>query len=325
MDALQSGLDIGAAGSRLLRGHTQSHHDLEDYAARFFKAGKALYFSSGFQANYALLTALAQRGDVVLYDSLVHASMREGLQSSKAKSFKFVHNDVQALEDLLKRQTVKLSKGQRLWIAIETVYSMDGDLAPFAEIMDLAHTYGAYVMADEAHATGIYGDSGRGKAWDYILKNGYDRLITIHTCGKAIGVAGGLVCATQDVIDFMINTSRAFIYSTAPMPLQAVLVQKSLDILSGPQGDERRAILQARCRQAKALFGGEGTHIVPIILGEDEKAVRVAQAMQEKGYDIRAIRPPTVPEGEARLRLSLSSELSEDVLQSFQDALKEVL
>ncbi len=321
IEALEGGVDIGAAGSRLLRGHTHAHHDLEGFAKTHFKSGGSLYFSSGFQANYALLTTLAQRGDVVLYDSLIHASMRDGLQASKAKSFKFAHNDLQALEDLLKKH---IGLKNTIWIAIETVYSMDGDLAPIAEIAELAQTYGAYVMADEAHATGIYGAGGRGLAWDYILQNGYDRLVTIHTCGKAIGVAGGLVCASKDVIDFMINRARSFIYSTAPMPLQALLVKKSLELLSSSDGDKRRIKLRLRCDQSKKLFGGEGTHIVPIILSTDESAVRVSTALQEIGYDIRAIRPPTVPEGSARLRLSLSSELSEDVLQNFKDALKEV-
>ncbi len=322
IEALESGLDIGAAGSRLLRGHTDVHEVLEDYATRFFKAGKTLYFSSGFQTNYALLTTLPQRGDVVVYDALVHASMRDGLAASHAKSFKFAHNDLNALEEVLKKHR---DRAKGLWIAIESVYSMDGDIAPLAEIYELAEAYDAYIMIDEAHGTGVYGTGGRGCAWDLIEAHGYDRLVTVHTCGKAIGVAGGLVCGSEEVIDYLVNKARPFIFSTAPMPLQAVLVQKSLEILSSVDGDVRRAKLHNLCMQAEILFGGHGSQIVPIILGEDEKALRVAEALQEQGYDIRAIRPPTVPEGSARLRLSLSSELSSDILQKFADALEPLM
>lgn len=320
--ALENGLDIGAAGSRLLRGQTQAHLDLEDFAANYFKAQASLYFSSGFQANYALLTSLPQRGDIVLYDALVHASMRDGLSASKAKSFKFPHNDLNALEGLLKRYH---DKADTLWVAIESVYSMDGDCAQLSEIYVLAERYNAFMIIDEAHASGIYGWRGRGLVFEIIEQYGYERIVTLHTCGKAIGVAGGLVCASREVVDFLINTARPFIYSTAPMPLQALLVQKSLEILDTQDGEGRRQKLSVLCERAQSLFGGAGTQIVPVVLGEDETAVRVAGALQAKGYDIRAIRPPTVPQGSARLRLSLSSELDESVLQTVANDLKSFL
>lgn len=318
VEALEDGLDIGAAGSRLLRGHTDAHESLEVFAADHFKAGKTLYFSSGFQANYAILTGLPGRKDIVLYDQLVHASMRDGLAASQAKSFKFPHNDLGTLDDLLKRHR---DKAQTLWIAVESVYSMDGDSAPLADIYALVEKYDAYLIIDEAHGTGVHGEGGRGLSWDLISINGYDRLITLHTCGKAIGVAGGLVCASADVIDYMINTSRPFIYSTATMPLQALLVQKSLEILASDEGNERRVQLSDICAEAKDLFGGFGSHIVPIILGEEVEAVRVADALQKEGFDIRAIRPPTVPAGSSRLRLSLSSSLKKKDLRAFASGL----
>ncbi len=314
IEALDGGMDIGAAGSRLLRGHTSSHENLESYAAHHFKAGGALYFSSGFQANYALLTGVAKRGDIVLYDSLVHASTRDGLIASKAKSYKFAHNDLNALEDVLKRVA---DKAKNIWIAVESVYSMEGDCAPLQELYVLAQTYNAMLIIDEAHGTGVLGEQGKGASWDIIKKYGHDRIVTVHTCGKAIGVAGGLICASKDVIDYMINTSRPFIYSTAPMPLQAMLVHKSLQILASEEGDKRRAKLKELCDVAHIFFGGARTHIVPIIIGADEKAVSIAQDLQRGGYDIRAIRPPTVPEGTARLRLSLSSVLEKDALRDF--------
>lgn len=319
VEALEDGLDIGAAGSRLLRGHTYSHENLESYTATYFKAGGALYFASGFQANYALLTTLPDRRDVVLYDGLVHASVRDGLIAMQAKSYKFAHNDMDALEALLKRH--RESAGT-IWIAVESVYSMDGDLAPLVDLYALAVRYDAMLIVDEAHATGIYGTDGKGLCWDIISAHGYEHLVTLHTCGKAIGVAGGLVCASSNVIDYMVNKARPFIFSTAPMPLQALLVQKSLEILASEDGAQRREKLFKICALGQKLFGGAGTQVIPIILGEDEKAVSVAKAMQSAGYDIRAIRPPTVPQGQARLRLSLSSELEPVVLQGFADALQ---
>ncbi len=316
--ALENGIDIGAAGSRLLRGHTSHHAKLEKFACTYFNAPKTLFFANGFIANYALFTALPDRHDVILYDALIHASVREGMRASNAKSFKFAHNDIDALENLLNKH-----KGNHIWIAIESIYSMDGDRAALQDVYNLIKRYGnATLIIDEAHATGIYGTNGKGLAYDIICKHGYDNIITLHTCGKAIGVAGGLVCADANIIDYMINKSRPFIYSTAPMPLQALLVQKSLEVLDSDDGQKRRGKLLSLCSKAQKLFGGAGSQIVPIILGEDEKAMRVASAMQDKGYDIRAIRPPTVPQGSARLRLSLSSNLDEDILQNFADALK---
>ena len=321
IDALQSGIDVGAAGSRLLRGHTQAHADLEDFARIYFNAGGALYFSSGFQANYALLTTLPKRGDVIVYDALSHASMRDGIKASDAKSFKFSHNDMNALEMLLKKNH---NKAKTIWVVIESIYSMDGDFAPLNDIYELAERYNAVILADEAHATGIYGEQGKGLCWDYIQKNGYDRLITLHTCGKAIGVAGGLVCASHEIIDYLINTARPFIYTTAPMPLQAYMVHKSLEILVSDDGDARRAKLLSLCVKGRELFGGAGTQIIPIIIGSDENALNTAQALQNEGYDIRAIRPPTVPEGTARLRISLSSALDVDTLHNIAKLLDKV-
>ncbi len=319
--ALRDGIDIGAAGSRLLRGHTTAHAELEEFASAHFNAGRALYFPTGFQANYALLTTLPERRDIVLYDELIHASMRDGLNAGKYKSYRFTHNDLNNLEDLLERYR---NSADNIYIAAETLYSMDGDFAPLEDIHALAQRYDATLIADEAHATGIYGDQGKGLAYEIIAKHGYDNLITVHTCGKAIGVAGGLICANSEVVDYLINKARPFIYSTAPIPLQALLVQKSLEILASDDGKNRRDKLLLLSKRAKELFNGEGSQIVPIILGEDAKAVEIAKAMQDQGYDIRAIRPPTVPQGTARLRLSLSSNLDEDILQNFADALEQM-
>lgn len=302
IEAIESGVGLGSGGSRLLRGNAPEHEALEAFAAGHYGFERALYFANGFSANAALLATLPNRKDIVLYDSLVHASMRDGLFSPTIKSIKIQHNNLNAYEDTLKRHC---DQAENLFIAVESVYSMDGDIAPLQELHILALKYNAILIVDEAHGTGVYGKGGRGLADNLPREN----LITIHTCGKALGVAGGLVCASADIIDYMINSARPFIYSTAPPPLQAYLTHKAIELCSSAQGDEARKKLQILCRVAQEELGGAGSPIVPIILGEDEKAVQAALFMQGLGYDIRAIRPPTVPEGSARLRLSLNAHL----------------
>lgn len=290
VEAVQSGVELGSGGSRLLRGHHGEHANLESYAAEYFGSEKSLYFATGFQANLAVLQALTGRHDVILYDEYVHASAREGIRASDAKSFKFNHNDLDHLNDILHN----LNKGRKaegaLWVVVESLYSMDGDYAPLEEIKKLADAYDAYIIIDEAHGLA-----------ERVEGKQPENIIIIHTCGKVMGVAGALVCASAEIIDFMINTARGFIYSTAPPPLQAYLVQKSLEILGGKEGDDRRAQLRGLVQHM-----GAESYIVPILIGDDGEAVRIASAMQERGYDIRAIRPPTVPKGTARLRLSLN-------------------
>ncbi len=313
MHALDQGLDIGAGGSRLLRGHMDAHAALEEFAASHFRHERALYMATGFQANMALFTSLPDRHDVILYDQLVHASARDGIEASKAKSFKFAHNDMDALRTLLD----KYAGAQQIWVAVESLYSMDGDRAPLDALYALTDAYGAVLIVDEAHASGVCGDGGRGLAAGLPRAN----LITLHTCGKAIGVAGGLICAESEMIEMMINAARPFIYSTAPMPLQALLVQKSLEILAGDEGDSRRTRLAQICQTVHDGIGGPGTHIVPYILGADDAALQAANELKGQGFDVRAIRPPTVAEGTARLRISLSSELNHDDISKFLSAL----
>lgn len=319
----ESGGLAGAGGSRLLRGNAPEHEALESFAAEAFGAKKALFFSSGFQANYAILTSLPGRGDVVLYDEFVHASTRDGLSASLARSFKFAHNDMDALEKLLVRFR---DKAQKIWVCAESIYSMDGDSAPLSQMYELAERYDCMLIIDEAHATGVAGDGGRGAAYDAIVKkSAYERLIVLHTCGKALGVAGAIICASEAVIDYMVNMARPFIFSTAPMPVQALLVHKSLGIVLSTEGDSRRQNLANICRHTQRLFGGEGGHIVPLILGDDKRAMSVAKKLQLAGFDIRAIRPPSVPDGSARLRLSLSSALNMENIEAFACAYKAVI
>lgn len=311
LEAISNGIEIGASGSRLLRGQCDAHESLETFAATHFGSEKALYFANGFLANYALFTTLPDRHDCIIYDSLLHASARDGINASNARSIKAEHNDLQSFEDAIKR--AKDSFKGHIWVAVESLYSMDGDSAPLTEIQKLCADYDAYLIVDEAHSTGVFGN--RGKGLSESLKK--ENLIELHTCGKAVGVAGGLICASADIVDYMINKSRPFIYSTAPMPLQAHLTQTSLEILASKDGDKRRSELQNLVKFFKTQYQEAESHIVPIILGDDASAVQTATAMQEAGYDIRAIRPPTVPEGTARLRLSLSTNLNTATLEQF--------
>jgi len=320
---LQEGGTIGAAGSRLLRGHCEEHAALEDYAARFFTAPKCLYLGSGFQANTTLFQTLSSRHDVIIYDEFVHASAREGIQNSHAMHIKVQHNDAQGFEDACKKLR-ETCKGQ-LWIAVESLYSMDGDVAPLEDLFEIAARYDAMLVVDEAHAVGAMGQDGKGLAFD-VYDAFPEYLITLHTCGKALGVAGAVMCASEDVIDVMINKARGFIYSTAPMPLQAHLVQKALEVIGSDEGQKRRDHLKILAEHAQQLFGGAGSYIVPIMIGDDERSIHVAQNLQQKGWDIRAIRPPTVPEGTARLRLSLSARLEPEQLENFAaDFFEEVM
>lgn len=362
LNAIENGMPLGSGGSRLLRGHTEEHQNLEDFAAKHYGCGKALYFANGFLANYSLLTTLPQRHDVVLYDALVHASVRDGIQAGTAKSVKIPHNDLNEFESALKRFR---DGAETIWIAVESVYSMDGDFAPLQELHALAETYGAMLIIDEAHGTGVWGKTGKGVSETLLRKpspsaansaaphkplfplpqgeevslaersdaretgegiqSQPENIITLHTAGKALGVAGGIVCASAEIIDTLINTARPFIYSTAPPPLQAYLTHKALELSASEIGKAKRADLHKLCAYTKSQIGGNGSQIVPIIFGDDEKAVEAAQILQDSGFDIRAIRPPTVPEGTARLRLSLNAGLSEETLSDFFAKLRPLL
>ena len=318
IEALEGGIEIGATGSRLLRGHRDAHAALEAFAATHFNVPATLFFANGFQANYALITTLVGRHDVAIFDALCHASMRDGLHAAHVDTLKVRHNDLEAFAAALKKPR---RAGARAWVLAESVYSMDGDIAQVAELLALCERYDAMLIVDEAHGTGVFGATGRG------VTEGlpHDRLISLHTCGKALGVAGALVCARADVIDYLINFARPFIFSTAPMPLQALLVQKALDLSAAEPW--RRDRLKALQIFVAARLQNLTVHspIVPILIGEDAKAVTIAERLQAQCFDIRAIRPPTVPAGTARLRLSLNANLSEDALSAFASALSPLL
>ena len=303
--ALGRGVPLGAGGSRLLRGNHPEHEALEEEAASFFGSETALYFPTGFAANAAIAATLPRRGDLIVYDALIHASFRDGLEPARIAATPAPHNNIAAMDDIIRGWRAGGGKGQ-VWIAAETLYSMDGDAAPLAELVRLAAQHDAMLLLDEAHATGVHGEQGRGLGAAY---EGAPNIISLHTCGKALGAAGALVCLPRLYRDFMVNRGRAFIYSTAPSPLMAAVVRASLKIIAG--AEQERAQLAALVRHAetglkKMGLNVSGSQIQPILIGEDHRAVALASALQARGHDIRAIRPPTVPEGTARLRLALT-------------------
>ncbi|WP_316213660.1 MULTISPECIES: 8-amino-7-oxononanoate synthase [unclassified Bradyrhizobium] len=324
-EAIARGVPVGAGGSRLLRGNHAEHEALEAEAARHFGAETALYFGAGYTANHALFSTLPQRGDIVLYDALVHASVHEGLRHCRAAHESVPHNDASAFDARLTQWRKAGGRG-RPWIAVESVYSMDGDSPDLADFMAVADRHDATLVIDEAHATGVLGPDGRGLA---ARLEGRDNVITLHTCGKALGTSGGFVLAPRIVRDFLVNRARPFIFATAPSPLIAAVTRAAL-ALSREQPDRRERLAQLvvhAARELKAHCGLDASpsHILPIIIGPDDKAVAVAAALQAHGFDVRAIRPPTVPEGTARLRIALTANLSEDVISELFDATAQAL
>jgi 8-amino-7-oxononanoate synthase len=323
--ALQDGVPAGAGGSRLLRGNGPEHEALEEDAARFFGAEAALFFGGGYVANFAVLATLPQKGDLVVLDSLIHASAHEGVRAGRAEWVLAQHNDPAAFDDAIARWRAGGGTG-RVWMAIESLYSMDGDVAPLADLAALADRHEAFLFIDEAHATGVYGPQGRGLSAGL---EGRRNVLALHTCGKALGGSGALLTAPRVLIDFLVNRSRPFIYATAPSPLMAVAAQEALAILRDEP--ERRAALADLVAFASAELAARcgvtpsGSQIVPVIVGDNARTMALADRLQAAGFDIRGIRPPTVPEGTARLRVSITLNVDRATVSAMIDSLADAL
>ncbi|GAC1305682.1 MAG: 8-amino-7-oxononanoate synthase [Steroidobacteraceae bacterium] len=320
-DALRDGVPHGAGGSRLLRGNHAEHERLEADAAAFFGSERAVLFGSGYAANTALYAALPGGDDLVVYDERVHASAHDGMKLGRAESAVFKHNDVDAAEAVIRAWRVGGGSGVP-WLAVESVYSMDGDRAPLDDLDSLARRYDGNLLIDEAHATGVFGPDGRGLGAHL---EGCEHVITLHTGGKALGVSGALVTCSRLVSECFINRARPFIFATAPPPLIAVMLGEALRILADEPA--RRARLAALIAHARNSFAGAGlrtseSQIVPVLLGESARAVSVAAALQTAGFDVRAVRPPSVPPGTARLRVSITLHVDERSITALTDALK---
>lgn len=304
-DALARGVPIGSGGSRLLRGNHPEHEALEAEAAAFYGSQAALFLPSGFVANTALFATLPQRGDLVVHDALIHASVHEGLRLGRAEAVAAAHNEVTAFEDALVAWRRRGGRG-RAWLAVESLYSMDGDTAPLAALAALAERHEAILVVDEAHATGVFGPGGRGLA---AACDGRPYVVTLRTGGKALGAEGALLCGPRSMTEHLVNRARGFIFSTAPSPLMAAVLRAALRLCAAD--DWRRAALRQLVAHAAQRLGPlgaftQGTQIMPLVLGDDARTMALAARLQAAGYDVRGIRPPTVPAGSARLRISLT-------------------
>ena len=309
--ALESCNQLASTGSRLLSGNFRDWQELESEFAAFARSESALYFSSGYAANVGLLSSILQPGDLVFSDALNHASIIDGIRLSRAQKIIYPHRDLHFLERAL-RENQTAAPGAKL-IVTESVFSMEGDIAPLAEILQLAEKYNAYLIADEAHALGVFGAQGCGLAAE--LPNRRRLLATVYPCGKALAGIGAFVCGSRALIAFLVNHARSFIFTTATPPYIAHQIRAALSLVQA--ADDRRAYLhklaatlRAELSAAGISCGASASQIVPVILGSNEAALHVAAQLQSAGFAVKAIRPPTVPSGAARIRLSLTSEVT---------------
>jgi 8-amino-7-oxononanoate synthase len=319
--ALAGAEPAAATGSRLLSGHSERWDELESDFARWIGTEAALFFTSGYLANIGLLAAVLSAEDTVFSDSANHASLIDGIRLSKARRVVFPHLDLNFLEDALRAEP---ATGAR-FIVVESVFSMEGDRAPLAELAALAERHSADLIVDEAHAIGVFGPGGRGAVAEAGLASRV--FAVVCTCGKALASSGAFVCGSATLRQFLINRARTFIFSTALPPYFAAHVRAGWELAA--EADAARARLAAN---AKVLRDDLRSHdfdllrsesqIVPVVLGENEKAVAVAEQLRAAGFGVRAIRPPTVAPGTARLRISVTARHSESVLRELAAAIE---
>ena len=323
-EALDSTPRVASTGSRLLSGHDEAWTTVENDFARWIGAEAALYFTSGYAANIGLLSAILSPEDAVFSDSANHASLIDGIRLAKCKRVIFPHLDLNALEADL-RWTHSAS-GAR-FIVVESIFSMDGNHAPLGELAALAARYDAELIVDEAHATGVCGPGGRGCVAEAGLAGRV--FATVHTCGKALAAAGAFVCGSEALRRFLINRSRNFIFNTALPPYFAAQVAAGMRFAAAAEAERTHianlgVFFRNQLQEIGCDTAGSDSHIVPIVLGSNDTALAFASHLQARGYGIRAIRPPTVPLGTARLRVSLTSKLSQSLLADFAEALIQI-
>jgi 8-amino-7-oxononanoate synthase len=318
-----SPLPRSGRASRLLGGNHQIWDEVEAALARWHSAEAVLMMSSGYSANEGLLSAAIESGDWVASDEHNHASIIDGLCFHRPRRFVYRHNDLNHLEDGLRSETAAHAQGQERFIVTESLFSMDGDRAPLAGLVELAERFDAHVIVDEAHATGCFGPTGGGLVDMLGLRSRV--LATVHTGGKALGIMGAYICGPERLKEWLINHCRHLIYTTALSPvvggwwLQALSrVQKDA---AGRQAlHENAALFRARLRR-HGVASPASDYIVPIVVGADGHAVALACFLQDKGWDIRAVRPPSVPAGTARLRVSIHADHDETTLAKAAAAL----
>ncbi len=314
IDALQQGASLYGAGSgasHLISGHSRAHAELEERLAEFVAPqiadARALYFCTGYMANIAILSALSGSGADLFSESLNHASLIDGARLSRANVQVYPHGDLDKLATLLAASTA-----DNKMVVTDSVFSMDGDLAALPQLLALCEQHGAWLVVDDAHGFGVLGEHGRGVLEHFALRS--PNLVYMGTLGKAAGVAGAFVAAHKSVIEWMVQRARPYIYTTAAPPAVAHALLTSLEIIGGAEGAERRAHLQtliAQWRSALQLQRWQAlasdTAIQPVVIGANDEAMKIAAALYEQNIWVPAIRPPTVPAGTARLRVTLSA------------------
>jgi len=318
-DAAKACIDqwgVGAGASRLICGNMGPHAQLERDLAAFKGADAAVAFSSGYATALGALCAMAGPEDVIILDKLAHASLIDGARLSRATLRVFPHNHLGKLESHLCWARESMPDA-RVIVVTESVFSMDGDRAPIEEIVAIKNRYGALLLLDEAHAVGVIGDCGRGLA----DKRGVARMVDVQmgTLGKALGSAGGYVCARRPIVDLIVNRARSFIYSTAPLPAAAAAASAAIAFLQTPAGRERQERLWQRIghfmREAPESLLSAGpvqSAIIPLIIGDEDKALAASQWLRERGFLVPAIRYPTVARGSARLRVTISASHTQE-------------
>lgn len=306
----------GATGSRLLSGNHILYRDTEDFIAQFHQAESALIFNSGYDANLGFFSAVPQRSDVILYDELSHASIRDGIQLSNAKAYKFQHNDFEDLEKLLQRFQKETSE---IYVVTESVFSMDGDCPTMEELVMLTEKYNVNLVLDEAHALGVFGESGEGLAQS--LKVHHKVFARIMTFGKGLGCHGSAIIGSSELKNYLINFARSFIYTTGLSPHSVATILTAYQELDNNKISQLRENI-VHFNQEKSLLGlrplfvRSKSAIQSAIIPGNEKVKNIAQQLQEKGFDVKAILSPTVPEGQERLRFCLHSYNSKEEISA---------
>ncbi|MFZ2523926.1 MAG: 8-amino-7-oxononanoate synthase [Candidatus Ferrigenium altingense] len=323
--ALQQGAaqwGVGAGAAHLVSGHSAAHHQLEQALAAFAGKPAALLFSTGYMANLGVVQALVGKGDTVFADKLNHASLNDAMLLARAEIKRYRHNDLAQLAALLEQ-----SQAGRKLVITDAVFSMDGDLAPLPELLALCERHDAWLLVDDAHGFGVLGEQGRGSLAHCGIAS--PRIIYMATLGKAAGVFGAFVAAEQVVIDTLVNHARSYVYTTATPPALASAVLESLKLIG--QGDALREHLRGLIAQLRSGLQGlrwklmpSDTAIQPLLVGDNRAALALSEGLRERGIWVAAIRPPTVPQGTARLRITLSAAHSAEDVAQLIEALHEL-
>lgn len=305
---------FGSASARLLTGTLPVYNELEELLSGLYKKDAALLYNSGYHANVGISSALNQKGDVIFSDKLNHASIIDGMRLSDGKFFRFPHNDMEALEKLLIRERKNYKNA---FIITESVFSMDGDIEDLKTIVELKKKYDCNVIVDEAHAFGIFGEKGLGVCEQLGILDDID--LIVGTFGKAIGSMGAFVVGSKVLIDFLINKSRSFIFSTAIAPINIAFTKWVIENKLSSTLLKRKKMLEI------ARNFGSQSHIIPVVVGENKDTVDLCEVLFHNGYFTLPIRPPTVPVGTSRLRLSLTADIEDDELTILKEKINEML